>query len=85
MAKITGVAKITGAATFAADNHPDGLLYAVYVPATIARGTVTHLTGRPVKLMLRRDQMFGPVGHRGATRQRLRIGIDGSGLTGRAI
>lgn len=34
------------------------------------------LLGRPVKLMLRRDQMFGPVGHRGATRQRLRIGID---------
>ncbi|SNR70254.1 xanthine dehydrogenase family protein molybdopterin-binding subunit [Puniceibacterium sediminis] len=38
-----GVAKVTGTATFAADNHPDGLLYAVYVPATIARGTVTHL------------------------------------------
>lgn len=35
------------------------------------------LIGRPVKLVLRRDQMFGPVGHRGATRQRLRIGIDG--------
>ncbi|MDE3080132.1 MAG: xanthine dehydrogenase family protein molybdopterin-binding subunit, partial [Paracoccaceae bacterium] len=34
---------------------------------------------RPVKLMLRRDQMFGPVGHRGATRQRLRIGIDAEG------
>ncbi|MBF9033881.1 molybdopterin-dependent oxidoreductase [Rhodobacterales bacterium HKCCE2091] len=33
--------------------------------------------GRPVKLMLRRDQMFGPVGHRGATRQHIRIGIDG--------
>ena len=37
------------------------------------------MTGRPVKLMLRRDQMFGPTGHRGATRQRLRIGIDGDG------
>lgn len=34
-------------------------------------------TGRPVKLMLTRAQMFGPVGHRGATRQRLRLGIDG--------
>lgn len=33
--------------------------------------------GRPVKLMFRRDQMFGPTGHRGATRQRIRIGIDG--------
>jgi xanthine dehydrogenase YagR molybdenum-binding subunit len=32
--------------------------------------------GHPVKLMLTRTQMFGPVGHRGATRQRLRLGID---------
>lgn len=38
-----GIAKVTGTATFAADNHPDNLLYAVYVPATIARGTATHL------------------------------------------
>jgi xanthine dehydrogenase YagR molybdenum-binding subunit len=38
-----GVAKVTGTATFAADNHPDGMLYAVYASATIARGTVTHL------------------------------------------
>lgn len=38
------------------------------------------MTGRPVKLVLRREQMFGPVGHRGATRQRLRLGAaeDGS-------
>lgn len=35
--------------------------------------------GRPVKLVLRRDQMFGPVGHRGATRQRLALGADGGG------
>jgi len=35
--------------------------------------------GRPVKLVLRRDQMFGPVGHRGATRQTLRLGADGDG------
>lgn len=35
------------------------------------------MTGRPVKLMLPREQMFGPTGHRGATRQRIRIGIDG--------
>ena len=34
------------------------------------------LSGRPVKLMLTRQQMFGPVGHRGATRQRLRLGTD---------
>ncbi|WP_430912724.1 xanthine dehydrogenase family protein molybdopterin-binding subunit [Methylobacterium sp. sgz302541] len=32
------------------------------------------LVGRPVKLVLRREQMFGPVGHRGPTRQTLRLG-----------
>lgn len=37
------------------------------------------MTGRPVKLVLRREQMFGPVGHRGATRQRLRIGAAADG------
>ncbi|WP_422001206.1 xanthine dehydrogenase family protein molybdopterin-binding subunit [Reyranella sp.] len=38
------------------------------------------LVGRPVKLVLRRDQMYGPVGHRSPTRQRLRLGMtkDGS-------
>ena len=35
--------------------------------------------GRSVKLALTRRQMFGPVGHRGATQQRLRIGADGEG------
>ena len=34
---------------------------------------------RPVKLVLRRDQMYGPVGHRGGTRQRLRLGADAQG------
>lgn len=38
-----GIAKVTGTATFAADNMPDGLLHAVYVPATIARGRVAAL------------------------------------------
>ncbi|WP_421695958.1 xanthine dehydrogenase family protein molybdopterin-binding subunit [Aestuariivirga sp.] len=38
-----GIAKVTGAATFAADNNPQGLLHAVTVPATVARGKVTHL------------------------------------------
>ena len=32
------------------------------------------LVGRPVKLVLRREQMYGPVGHRAPTRQTLRIG-----------
>jgi xanthine dehydrogenase YagR molybdenum-binding subunit len=34
------------------------------------------LVGRPVKLVLRREQMFGPVGHRAPTRQTLRLGAD---------
>ncbi|MDE3120609.1 MAG: xanthine dehydrogenase family protein molybdopterin-binding subunit, partial [Paracoccaceae bacterium] len=46
---------------------------------TVLAILAARMTGRPVKLMLRRDQMFGPVGHRGATRQRLRIGIDAEG------
>jgi xanthine dehydrogenase YagR molybdenum-binding subunit len=37
------------------------------------------LVGRPVKLVLRREQMFGPVGHRAPTRQTLRLGADGDG------
>lgn len=37
------------------------------------------MLGRPVKLVLPRDQMYGPVGHRGATRQSLRLGMDGDG------
>jgi xanthine dehydrogenase YagR molybdenum-binding subunit len=37
------------------------------------------LVGKPVKLVLRREQMYGPVGHRAPTRQRLRIGADGEG------
>jgi xanthine dehydrogenase YagR molybdenum-binding subunit len=35
--------------------------------------------GRPVKMVLRREQMFGPVGHRGETRQTLRLGADKTG------
>lgn len=34
---------------------------------------------RPVKLVLTRQQMFGPVGHRGATRQTLKLGVDADG------
>jgi xanthine dehydrogenase YagR molybdenum-binding subunit len=37
------------------------------------------LVRRPVKLVLRREQMYGPVGHRAPTRQRLRIGADHKG------
>src|SRR6201995_5358610 len=37
------------------------------------------VVGKPVKLVLRREQMFGPVGHRAPTRQRLRVGADHDG------
>ena len=37
------------------------------------------LVGRPVKLVLRREQMFGPVGHRAPTRQTLRLGTGADG------
>ncbi|HTA99915.1 MAG TPA: xanthine dehydrogenase family protein molybdopterin-binding subunit [Bradyrhizobium sp.] len=37
------------------------------------------LVGRPVKLVLRREHMYGPVGHRSPSRQRLRIGVDSEG------
>jgi xanthine dehydrogenase YagR molybdenum-binding subunit len=37
------------------------------------------LVGKPVKLVLRREQMFGPVGHRPPTRQTLRLGADSDG------
>ena len=38
------------------------------------------LTAKPVKLVLRREQMYGPVGHRAPTRQRLRLGADDDGV-----
>ena len=41
-------------------------------------------SGRPVKLVLRREQMYGPVGHRAPTRQTLRLGTDGDGRADRA-
>ena len=37
------------------------------------------VVGRPVKLVFRRDQMYGPVGHRAPTRQTLRIGVKTDG------
>ncbi|HYZ62324.1 MAG TPA: xanthine dehydrogenase family protein molybdopterin-binding subunit, partial [Acetobacteraceae bacterium] len=37
------------------------------------------LVGRPIKLVLTREQMYGPVGHRSATRQTLRMGTDADG------
>ncbi len=43
MARRDGILKVTGQAQYAADNCPDGLLYAVFASAAIARGRVTHL------------------------------------------
>ena len=37
------------------------------------------LVGKPIKLVLRREQMYGPTGHRSASRQRLRIGTAADG------
>ncbi len=37
------------------------------------------LVGQPVKLVLRREQMYGPVGHRAPTRQAFRIGARADG------
>jgi xanthine dehydrogenase YagR molybdenum-binding subunit len=38
-----GVLKVTGAARYAADHHPPGMLYAVLAVSSIARGRVTFL------------------------------------------
>ena len=38
-----GVLKVTGRATYAADNHPEGMLYAVVAVSRIARGHVASL------------------------------------------
>ena len=38
-----GVLKVTGAAKYAADHHPSGMLYAVLAESTIARGRVAFL------------------------------------------
>ncbi|WP_345820779.1 xanthine dehydrogenase family protein molybdopterin-binding subunit [Methylobacterium fujisawaense] len=37
------------------------------------------LVGRPVKLVPTRTQMYGPMGHRGPTRQTIRLGADAAG------
>jgi xanthine dehydrogenase YagR molybdenum-binding subunit len=38
-----GLLKVTGRATYAADNHPDGMLYAVMAVSSVARGRVKAL------------------------------------------
>jgi xanthine dehydrogenase YagR molybdenum-binding subunit len=52
-----------------------GVLWAPQVLGVMA----ARLVGRPVKLVTRREQMFGPVGHRAETRQTMRLGADSDG------
>jgi xanthine dehydrogenase YagR molybdenum-binding subunit len=52
-----------------------GLISGPQVLGVIAARVV----GKPVKLALPREQMFGPVGHRAPTRQTLRLGADRDG------
>jgi xanthine dehydrogenase YagR molybdenum-binding subunit len=44
-----GILKVTGAARYAADNHPPGMLYAVLAVSSIARGRVTFLDVQAAK------------------------------------
>ncbi len=56
-----------------------GALWAPQVLGVMA----ARLVGRPVKLVTRREQMFGPVGHRAPTRQSIHLGAGADGkLTG---
>src|ERR1700756_4698574 len=43
MTRREGVLKVTGAATYAADNNPAGMLHAVMAVSSIARGRVVSL------------------------------------------
>ena len=52
-----------------------GALWAPQVLGIMA----ARLVGRPVKLVTKREQMFGPVGHRAPTRQTLRLGASADG------
>jgi xanthine dehydrogenase YagR molybdenum-binding subunit len=53
-----------------------GLISGPQILGTMA----ARLVGRPVKLVLRREHMYGPVGHRSASRQTVRIGADDDGM-----
>ncbi len=52
-----------------------GVIWAPQVLGVMA----ARLVDRPVKLVVRREQMFGPVGHRPPTRQTLRLGAGADG------
>ncbi|HEY0394906.1 MAG TPA: xanthine dehydrogenase family protein molybdopterin-binding subunit [Candidatus Elarobacter sp.] len=48
-------------------------------PHALIAAMAAKVTGRPVKLVLSREQMFTSCGHRMRTRQRLRLGASGDG------
>lgn len=52
---------------------------AIVVGPQILAALAARVLGRPVKLVLRREQMFGPVRHRGATRQKIGLWMEGDG------
>ncbi len=49
LTRVDGPLKVTGRAAYAADHHPDGMLYAVMATARIARGRVTALDVKAAK------------------------------------
>ena len=67
-----GVLKVTGAARYAADNHPPGMLYAVLAVSSIARGRVTVSRCRGGQSASRRRRGHDP----GATSRRWRMDPD---------
>ena len=52
-------------------------------PHVILAALAARVTGRPVKLVLTRPQMFTSVGHRPQTVQRVRLGATRDGTAGR--
>ncbi len=49
------------------------------LPHTVLAAVAARQIGRPVKLVVERQRMFTTVGHRPATRQRVRLGADSDG------
>ena len=55
-----GILKVTGRASYAADNHPEGMLYPVCAVSTIAHGRVAHLDVEAPKPHLRVVEVITP-------------------------
>ena len=54
-------------------------LVELLVVITVLGILAAKLVGRPVKLVVRREQLYGPFGHRSPTRQTLRLGASAEG------